>query len=54
VIGVIGLTLAVGATFSEAARISNFAAGVVVGKVGTATVTLEELRAAMKAAKEES
>ncbi len=54
VIGVIGLTLAVGATFSEAAHISNFAAGVVVGKVGTATVTLEELRAAMKAAKEEA
>ncbi len=52
VIGAMGLTLAVGASFEEAALISNFAAGVVVGKVGTATVTQEELRAAMREAKE--
>jgi D-beta-D-heptose 7-phosphate kinase/D-beta-D-heptose 1-phosphate adenosyltransferase len=47
VIGAMGLTLAVGASFSEAVLISNFAAGVVVGKVGTAMVTLEELRTAI-------
>ncbi len=51
VIGAMGLTLAVGASFEEAALISNFAAGVVVGKVGTATVTQEELRAAVKEAR---
>jgi len=32
----------------EAAIISNHAAGVVVGKVGTATVTPEELLASFK------
>jgi D-beta-D-heptose 7-phosphate kinase/D-beta-D-heptose 1-phosphate adenosyltransferase len=48
VIGVMALALAVGANFSEAAVISNFAAGVVVGKVGTGTVSLEELRAAIR------
>jgi D-beta-D-heptose 7-phosphate kinase/D-beta-D-heptose 1-phosphate adenosyltransferase len=37
------LALAAGATPVEAALISNHAAGVVVGKVGTATVTPEEL-----------
>ncbi|MBW2059624.1 MAG: D-glycero-beta-D-manno-heptose-7-phosphate kinase [Deltaproteobacteria bacterium] len=51
VIGVMALALAVGASFPQAAMISNFAAGVVVGKVGTATVTLKELRAAVKEAK---
>jgi D-beta-D-heptose 7-phosphate kinase/D-beta-D-heptose 1-phosphate adenosyltransferase len=52
VIATMGLALAGGASFSEAAVISNFAAGVVVAKVGTATVTLDELRAAVKGAKE--
>ncbi len=52
VIGVMGLTLAVGASFSEAALISNFAAGIVVGKIGTAVLTLEELRTAIKETKE--
>ena len=37
------LALAAGATASEAAEISNHAAGVVVGKLGTATVTPAEL-----------
>ncbi len=39
------LTLAVasGATTVEAAHLSNRAAGVVVGKVGTATLTVPEL-----------
>jgi rfaE bifunctional protein kinase chain/domain len=39
------LAIAAGATPIEAAIISNHAAGVVVGKVGTATMTPEELRA---------
>jgi D-beta-D-heptose 7-phosphate kinase/D-beta-D-heptose 1-phosphate adenosyltransferase len=39
------LAIAAGATPLEAAIISNHAAGVVVGKVGTATVTPEELLA---------
>ncbi len=52
VIGVMALALSVGASFSEAAAIANFAAGIVVGKVGTATVTLEELKMAMKEARE--
>jgi D-glycero-beta-D-manno-heptose-7-phosphate kinase len=38
------LALCAGATAREAALIANHAAGVVVGKLGTATLTLEELR----------
>ena len=37
------LTLSCGATYLEAAELSNFAAGVVVGKLGTATCTQQEL-----------
>jgi len=37
------LALASGASFPEAAYIANQAAGIVVGKIGTATVTKEEL-----------
>ncbi len=44
VIGIFSLCLAAGATFREAAEIANYAAGIVVGKVGTATVSREELR----------
>lgn len=44
VIGIFALAAAAGATLKEAAMIANMAAGVVVGKVGTATVTQEELR----------
>jgi D-glycero-beta-D-manno-heptose-7-phosphate kinase len=47
VIGIFSLCLAAGATFREAAEIANYAAGIVVGKVGTATVTREELRRAL-------
>ena len=36
--------LAAGATGIEATELANHAAGVVVGKLGTATLTLEELR----------
>ena len=44
VIGVFSVCLAAGATFREAAEIANYAAGIAVGKVGTATVSREELR----------
>jgi D-beta-D-heptose 7-phosphate kinase/D-beta-D-heptose 1-phosphate adenosyltransferase len=47
VIGVMGLVLAAGASFGEAAVVANYAAGIVVGKVGTATVTPEELKEAI-------
>jgi rfaE bifunctional protein kinase chain/domain len=45
VIATLGLALAAGASFAEAAILANHAAGVVVGKVGTATVTRDELLA---------
>ncbi len=48
VVGVMGLALAAGADFKEAAVIANFAAGIVVGKVGTATVSPDELREALE------
>ncbi|HXG88957.1 MAG TPA: PfkB family carbohydrate kinase [Vicinamibacterales bacterium] len=43
------LTLAVGGTFEEAARLANFAGGLVVMKRGTATVSADELRRAVAA-----
>lgn len=43
VIAVLACGLAAGATLSAAARLANVAAGVVVGKVGTAVVHVEEL-----------
>ncbi|MBW2091997.1 MAG: D-glycero-beta-D-manno-heptose-7-phosphate kinase [Deltaproteobacteria bacterium] len=45
VIAILTLGLAAGLSFREAAILSNFAAGSVVGKVGTATVTANELKA---------
>src|SRR5437867_4048498 len=42
------MAIAAGATPLEAAIVSNHAAGAVVGKVGTATVTPEELAASMR------
>ncbi len=39
----LALGLAVGLGFAEAATLANFAAGIVVGKVGTATASTEEL-----------
>lgn len=42
-IGVFSLSLAAGASFREAAFLANQAAGIAVGKVGTATVSKEEL-----------
>jgi D-glycero-beta-D-manno-heptose-7-phosphate kinase len=44
VIGVLALSMAAGASFREAAYLANHAAGIVVGKAGTATVTREELK----------
>ncbi len=45
VIAVFTLALASGSSMEQAARIANHAAGVVVGKVGVAVVTPDELRA---------
>ena len=42
-IGVFALSMASGATFSEAAVLANHAAGIVVGKIGTATATKDEM-----------
>jgi rfaE bifunctional protein kinase chain/domain len=47
VIATFALSLAAGATFGEAARLANFAAGIVVMKRGTATVSAPELVAAI-------
>jgi len=43
VIAVLGVMLAAGATFAEAVELANKAAGIVVGKLGTAVVHSEEL-----------
>jgi len=43
----LALALAAGATVLDAARLANMAAGIVVGKMGTATVTLEEVKSAL-------
>jgi D-beta-D-heptose 7-phosphate kinase/D-beta-D-heptose 1-phosphate adenosyltransferase len=43
VIGTMALGLAAGGSLADAARLANRAAGVVVGKFGPATVTLDEL-----------
>lgn len=48
VISILGLALAAGADFEESAAIANAAAGIVVGKVGTATASPEELELALK------
>jgi rfaE bifunctional protein kinase chain/domain len=45
VIATLAASLAAGATLTEAAMLANHAAGIVVGKVGTATATAEELLA---------
>ena len=48
VIAVVALSVAAGADFSDAATIANYAAGVVVGKLGTATLSQDELRDALE------
>lgn len=49
VMATLTLALAAGASFEEAARLANYAAGIVVMKRGTATVSAEELRGAVAA-----
>jgi D-beta-D-heptose 7-phosphate kinase/D-beta-D-heptose 1-phosphate adenosyltransferase len=48
VIGAIALALSIGAKIKTAAELANYAAGIVVGKMGTATVTREELIRAIR------
>lgn len=43
----LSLALAAGSTLEQGARLANTAAGIVVSKVGTATVTLDELKAGL-------
>jgi D-beta-D-heptose 7-phosphate kinase/D-beta-D-heptose 1-phosphate adenosyltransferase len=47
VLATCALALAAGGTFEEAAILANHAAGIVVGKVGTATTSARELRRAL-------
>ena len=47
VVATLGIALAAGGSFGEAMTLANTAAGLVVAKVGTATVSREELRAAL-------
>jgi rfaE bifunctional protein kinase chain/domain len=49
VIATLGLALGAGAPLPQAAALANVAAGVVVGKLGTATATPEEILAALSA-----
>jgi D-beta-D-heptose 7-phosphate kinase/D-beta-D-heptose 1-phosphate adenosyltransferase len=48
VLATCALALGAGGTLEEATMLANHAAGVVVGKVGTATVSGAELRAAVR------
>jgi bifunctional ADP-heptose synthase (sugar kinase/adenylyltransferase) len=45
---VLALALATGADMEMAARLANYAAGIVVGKVGTASMTVKELGGAQE------
>jgi D-beta-D-heptose 7-phosphate kinase / D-beta-D-heptose 1-phosphate adenosyltransferase len=44
VIAVLGAALAAGSTMLEASQLANLAAGLAVGRLGTATITLQELK----------
>jgi rfaE bifunctional protein kinase chain/domain len=48
VIATFTLALAAGASFAEAAKLANYAGGIVVMKMGTATVSHDELRRAIE------
>ena len=50
VIATLAAMLASGATWTEAVRAANLAGGIVVGKLGTATVTRQELDNALRSA----
>ncbi len=52
VIAVIGAALAAGSPLEAAAHLANVAAGVVVGKLGTASVETDELKAALHSSTE--
>ncbi|MBI4430556.1 MAG: D-glycero-beta-D-manno-heptose-7-phosphate kinase [Candidatus Omnitrophica bacterium] len=47
VVAVIAMALGAGASYIEAATLANLAAGIVVGKLGTATVSVDELYGAV-------
>jgi bifunctional ADP-heptose synthase (sugar kinase/adenylyltransferase) len=49
VIATFALGLAAGASFGDAARLANYAGGIVVMKRGTATVTREEIQTVLGA-----
>lgn len=49
VISTLALALAAGMELAQAARLANLAGGIVVGKVGTATATMQELAALWEA-----
>ena len=49
VIAAFTLALASGATKEQAARLANYAAGIVVGKLGVATASPVELAASLRA-----
>ena len=51
VLAVLGLAAAQGIPFKKGAYLANKAAGIVVGKVGTATVSIKELKAALESDK---
>src|SRR4029077_48605 len=48
VIATFTLALAAGASFAEAAKLANYGGGIVVMKMGTATVSNDELRHAIE------
>ena len=47
VVGTLALALATGASFRNGAVLANYAAGVVVGRVGTSTLTAPQLKEAL-------
>ncbi len=47
VMSTLALALSAGASFKESAMLANYAAGVVVGLVGTASITHAQLREAL-------
>jgi D-beta-D-heptose 7-phosphate kinase/D-beta-D-heptose 1-phosphate adenosyltransferase len=49
VIATLAASVAAGASLTEAAMLANHAAGIVVGKIGTATASAEELLASFRA-----
>ncbi|MBT8375100.1 MAG: adenylyltransferase/cytidyltransferase family protein, partial [Deltaproteobacteria bacterium] len=53
VLSVLGLSLASGMSYKEGIQLANAAAGIVVGKVGTATVSKKEILDALKPAHQE-